>query len=106
MGYEIIVYPKQIMKTTRKIGSNYKPKMYYYYSLGLKTNGYALPFALFRTFQIAKLKPLGALYMLKGYFSNYNDLYEPEVRKFLKKIQYIKIKTFDINTIKRLFIKN
>jgi len=100
IGYKFTVYRDLIMKTTRKTGSTYKPKMYYYYGLGLKANGYTIPFAMFRVLQIAKQKPLGAFYMLKGYLSNYQDLYESEVRDYLKKKQYDKIKRFDINIVK------
>jgi len=87
MGYEIASYSDIISETQRKTGSTYNPKTYYYYGLGLKAIGYTFPYTLARALLFSKRKPKGALNLLRGFFSNYKDLYEPELREYVKKTQ-------------------
>ena len=103
MGYEIASFDDIISKTDRKTGMTYEPKRYYYYGLGLKSLGYATPYALARILLFARKKPKGAYYMLKGYFSNYNDLYEEDLRKFVKETQMKNIKNLSPGYLKRFF---
>jgi len=103
MGYTIKVYPDLIMKTGRKTGSEYNPKLYYYYGIGMKALGYTTPFVLARTLNLVIRKPSGAFYMLKGFFSDYDELYEKEVRDYVKREQYEKIKNFKLSYFKRIF---
>jgi len=101
MGYLAISYPDLIIETLRKTGSKYEPKRYYYYGLGLKALGYTLPYVLIRAALFAKKKPKGAFYLLKGFLSSYNDLYDKELRQFVKKTQYHKMTRIDPSYIKR-----
>jgi len=103
MGYTIKVYADLVMYTGRKTGSEYNPKLYYYYGIGMKALGYTIAFVLARTANLVIRKPKGAYYMLKGFFSNYDQLYEKEVRDYVKKAQYEKIKSLRLSDFKRLF---
>ena len=101
MGYEIASFGDIISNSGRKTGSNYEPKRYYYYGLGLKALGYSSPYAFARILIFAKKNPRGAYHMLRGYLSNYNDLYEPELRKFVRKTQLNNIFHFNLEYLKR-----
>ncbi len=103
MGYTIKVYADLVMYTSRKTGSEYNPKLYYYYGIGMKALGYTIAFVLARTANLVIRKPKGAYYMLKGFFSNYDQLYEKEVRDYVKKAQHEKIKSLRLSDFKRLF---
>ena len=41
--------------------------------------------------------------MLKGYFSDYNDLYEEELRQFVKKTQMKNLRNLNPAYLKRFF---
>ena len=101
LGYEITSFQDLVIDTDRKTGSKYNPKLYYYYGLGLKALGYTLPYVLVRAALFAKKKPRGAIYLLKGFFSNYDDLYDSKLREYVKKTQYQKISRLDRSYIKR-----
>ena len=103
MNYDIASFDDLISETERKTGITYEPKRYYYYGLGMKALGYTLPYALARIFIFAKRKPKGAYHMFRGYISNYNDLYEPELRDFVRKTQLNNIFHFDLGYLKRFF---
>jgi len=49
----------------------------------------------------SKRKPHGAYFMLKGYLSNYNELYENELREYVKKTQHQNM--FKLAYVKRFF---
>ena len=87
LGYKTVSYPDLIITTQRKTGSKFNPKLYYYYGLGLKALGYTNLYIFAKILIFARKKPKGAYYMLKGYFSNYSDLYEPELREYVKRTQ-------------------
>ena len=101
MGFEIISFQDLVVKTSRKTGSKYNPYLYYYYGLGMKALGYTLPYVLVRSALFAKKKPRGAINLLKGYLSSYENLYENELREYVKKTQYHKMTRFDPSYIKR-----
>jgi glycosyltransferase involved in cell wall biosynthesis len=103
LGYENTVYNDMIATTQRKTGSEYHPTRYYYYGLGLKALGYTTLYALTKILLFAKKKPKGAYYMLKGYFSDYDNLYEPELRSYVKKTQLHNILHLDVRYLKRIF---
>jgi len=103
MGYEIESFDDIISDTDRKTGVAYEPKRYYYYGLGLKALGYTTPYALARILLFARKKPKGAYYMLKGFFSDYNELYESELRDYVKKTQIHNILHLNPKYIKRIF---
>jgi len=102
-GYKFTVYRDLIMKTTRKTGVTYEPKRYYYYGLGLKALGYSFFYAIGRIMIFARKKPKGAYYMLKGYLSDYDDLYEEELRQFVKKTQMKNLRNLNPAYLKRFF---
>lgn len=101
LGYEITSFQDLVIVTERKTGTKYNPKLYYFYGLGLKALGYTLPYVLVRAALFAKKKPRGAIYLLKGFFSNYDDLYDSDLREYVKKTQYQKISRLDRSYIKR-----
>ena len=101
LGYEITSFQDLVIVTERKTGTKYNPKLYYFYGLGLKALGYTLPYVLVRAALFAKKKPRGAIYLLKGFFSNYDDLYDSDLREYVKKTQYQKISHLDRSYIKR-----
>lgn len=103
MGYEIASFNDIISDTDRQTGIDYEPKRYYYYGLGLKALGYTTPYALARILLFAKKKPKGAYYMLKGFFSNYDELYESDLRNYVKKTQIHNILHLNPKYIKRIF---
>ena len=101
MGYEISNYTDLLTQTQRKTGSKYNPKLYYYYGKGLKALGYTGLYALVKVMLFGRKKPKGAIYMLSGFLSKNENLYEPELREFVKKTQFQKILHFEY--IKRFF---
>ncbi len=103
MGYEIKIFSDLVYETQRKTGSEYEPKRYYYYGLGLKALGYSFLYAIARIFLFSKRKPRGAYYMLKGFLSNYGELYELELREYVRKTQNQNIFSFKQNYFKRFF---
>lgn len=92
MGYETKVFNDIVFYTLRKTGSDYNPKLYYYYGLGMKATGYTFVFAIHRILKFALRKPRGAYYMFKGFFSDYDNLYEKEVRDYTKNYQNAKLR--------------
>lgn len=99
LGYEIQTFDDLIMNTQRKTGATYDAKSYMYYGYGLKALGYYAPYALGRIILFSRKKPKGAYYMLKGFLSSYNNLYEPELREYVSKTQ--KHNIFNFNYTKR-----
>lgn len=87
LGYEVTSFQDIISSTQRKTGTHYNAKKYYYYGLGLKALGYTSSYVLAKSFLFFLKKPKGSFYMLKGYFSNYDNLYEKELRDYVKQTQ-------------------
>jgi len=87
MGYDTVGYPDIISQTDRKTGTKFNSKRYYYYGLAMKALGYTSLYTIFKILLFSKRNSSGAYYMLKGYFSQYDDLYEPELREYVRKIQ-------------------
>lgn len=102
MEYETASYFDLIANSQRKTGSQYDPKLYFYYGIGLKALGYTIPYTIVKALLFAKKKPKGAVYMLRGFFSKYDELYEPELRNYVKKTQYRIIMHFKFEYIKRI----
>jgi glycosyltransferase involved in cell wall biosynthesis len=103
MGYKTHSYSDLIIRTQRKTGTKFNPKLYYYYGLALKALGYTKLYFIGKIFLFFKKSPKGAYYMLKGYFSDYSDLYEPELRAYVKQTQNKKIRRLDSEYFKRFF---
>ena len=104
LGYETKSYSDIHIKTQRKTGIKFNPKTYYYYGLALKALGYSWFYTIGKTLLFSKTKPSAAYYMLKGYFSNNNDLYEPELREYVKNIQHKNL--FKIWVCKEIFLNS
>jgi glycosyltransferase involved in cell wall biosynthesis len=99
LGYQVQTFDDLIMNTQRKTGATYDAKSYMYYGYGLKALGYYTPYALGRIILFSRKKPKGALYMLKGFFSSHDNLYESELRNYVSKTQ--KHNIFNFNYTKR-----
>jgi glycosyltransferase involved in cell wall biosynthesis len=103
LGYEVKTYEDLTMITKRKTGQKYDSNLYYYYGLGLKALGYSIPYALGRIMILGKKTPKGALKMLQGFSSNYDQLYEPELRKYVKQSQRNNLFHINKNFLKNIF---
>jgi glycosyltransferase involved in cell wall biosynthesis len=87
LGFKTKSYPDIHIKTQRKTGTNFDPKIYYYYGLALKALGYSFLYTMGKILLFSTRKPIPAFYMLRGFFSSYDDLYELELRKYVKNTQ-------------------
>jgi len=103
LGYQTKSYSDLIITTQRKSGTKFNSKRYYFYGLGLKALGYSLVYVLGKTVIFAKHHPKGAYYLLKGYLSNYKELYDSDLRKYVQKTQKEKLLHLDSTYIKRFF---
>jgi glycosyltransferase involved in cell wall biosynthesis len=101
LGYKTINFQDIVSTTQRKTGFNFNPKKYYFYGLGYKALGYTPFYVLGKSLLFSKKSPKGAFYILKGFFSRYDDLYEKELRDYVHKIQ--SNGKFKFNLIKRFF---
>ena len=101
MGFEAVGYPDIVSTTQRKTGSRFDPKRYYYYGLALKALGYTFLYTIMKTLLFSKRNPRGVYHILRGYFSNYNELYENELREYVKKTQHRNM--FKLEYVKRFF---
>ena len=88
VGYKTKVFKDLKMKTQRKTGSYYSSKLYYNYGIALKALGYTNWYTIGRSLLFSRRNPKGGFYLLKGFFSDYNKLYEQELRDYVKKTQY------------------
>jgi len=88
MGFETTGYPDVVSQTQRQTGKSFDPKRYYYYGLALKALGYTFLYTIMKILLFSTRKPCGAYFMLKGYLSNYDELYESELREYVKKTQH------------------
>lgn len=101
LGYEVVSYSDIITTSQRKTGSSYDAKLYFYYGRALKALGYTVPYTFAKALIFAKKNPRGAFHMLRGFFAEYNQLYEPELREYVRKMQNHKIIHFEY--VKRTF---
>lgn len=103
LGYETETYNDLILTTKRKTGQSYNPKLYYYYGLAIKALGYTIPYALGRIIIFGKKNPKGAFKMLQGFLSNYDQLYELELRQYVKQTQRNNLIHIDQNFLKKIY---
>ncbi len=103
LGFEVETYNDLTITTKRKTGQRYDPNLYYYYGLGIKALGYSMPYALGRIAILGKKSPKGALKMLQGFLSSYDELYEPELRQYVKQTQRNNLFHMNFNYIKKIF---
>ena len=103
MGYEVKVFDDLKIHAGKTTGSSYNSDVFYYYGIGMKALGYSFFYAIGKIMIFARKKPKDAFYMLKGYLSNYDDLYEEELRDFVRKTQMKNLKNFNPKYLKRFF---
>jgi len=103
LNYEIKIFSDVVATTQRKTGSEYPPKLYFYYGLGLKALGYSKLYVFFKLLLFAKRNLKGSYYMYRGFFSEYSNLYEPELRDYVRKTQHENIFHLQSNYIPRFF---
>ena len=101
MGYHTKYYEDLTIVSQRKTGTLFTSKKYYYYGLAHKALGYAPLYAIIKSLLFGKRKPQAGLAMLRGYFSNYDDLYEKELRDYVRATQ--SKNQFSIKSAKRFF---
>ncbi len=103
LGYETETYSDLIITTKRKTGQRYDPNLYYCYGLAIKALGYTFPYALGRIIIFGKRNPKGAFKMLQGFLSKYDQLYELELRQYVRKTQRENLLHMDQNFIKKIY---
>lgn len=101
LGYKTTSFQDIVSITQRKTGINFNPKKYYFYGLGYKALGYTSLYVLGKALLFVRQSPKSTFYMLKGYFSDYDHLYEKELRDYVRRTQSNGILKF--NLIKRFF---
>jgi hypothetical protein len=101
MNYDVVLFDDIITSTQRKTALSYNSKLYYNYGQALKALGYTVPYTLFKAGLLFFTKPLGAAYLLSGFFSNYDQYYETEIREFVKKQQNHKLRHLNYDDVKR-----
>jgi len=101
MGYNTKSYSDIVFTAQRKTGMNIDPKRYYYYGLAFKALGYTLPYILANALFFSKKRSTAAVWILRGYFSNYDNLYEKELRNYVRRTQLSNM--FSVATLKQFF---
>lgn len=94
LGYKIQVLHDLLSSTNRPTRTSYKEETYISYGKSLKALGYSSLYSIARIGLVFLKNPKGALYMMKGYQSHNVNLYEEDVRQFLKSIQHKRIKNY------------
>lgn len=94
LGYKIQVLSNLLSSTKRPTRTSYKEETYISYGKSLKALGYSSLYSIARIGLIFLKNPIGALYMAKGYQSHNVNLYEEDLRKFLKSLQHKRIKKY------------
>lgn len=103
LGFEVETYEDLTITTKRKTGHRYDANLYYYYGLALKALGYSIPYALGRIIIFGKKNPKGALRMFQGFLSNYDQLYEPELRQYVRQSQRNNLIHINKNFLKKIY---
>ena len=100
MGYEVRSYSDIVFQTQRKTGTKFDSSRYFYYGLALKALGYTGSYTFGKALLFFLKHPSGSYHMVRGFLSDYDDLYEPELREYVRKSQKNVLKS---NVIKRFF---
>jgi glycosyltransferase involved in cell wall biosynthesis len=88
LGYKIISYSDLSTYTLRKTGSGRNPKLLANKGKAMKALGYTFPYVFLAFLQLLKQNPQGSFHMMKGYFSKYDNLYDSDLRDFVRRTQY------------------
>jgi glycosyltransferase involved in cell wall biosynthesis len=92
LDYDFKLFEDISSNVLRKTGSkNFNSKLFLNRGKAFKALGYIFPYVLKQiTIQIIK-NPVDGVWLLIGYLSKNTNLYEPELRKFVKNLQYNKL---------------
>jgi glycosyltransferase involved in cell wall biosynthesis len=89
MGYQIKIFSDVVTKVLRKTKTRYSdPHDFYDIGRGMKALGYAFPYVLIKSIMVGIKNPKNSIFLLKGFFVKNTQLYEPELRKFVRNTQY------------------
>lgn len=88
MNYKVISYPDLVTKTLRKTDSGKNPKLFINRGKAMKALGYTFPYTFLMFLKLLKHNPKSSFYMIKGYLSKHDELYEQELRDYVRKTQY------------------
>jgi glycosyltransferase involved in cell wall biosynthesis len=89
LGYRIKIFPDIMTKVLRKTKTRYSdPQSYYNIGRGMKALGYAFLYVLIKSSIIGIKNPKNGFSLLKGFLAKNVQLYEPELRSFVRKTQY------------------
>ncbi|MGD1837992.1 MAG: glycosyltransferase [Nitrososphaeraceae archaeon] len=91
LGYSVKVIDNLVSTTSRPTRTSYKKETYISYGKSLKALGYSSIYSMARIGLLSLRNPKGGLYMFKGYRNDDVQLYEPDLRKFLRSIQHKRI---------------
>lgn len=87
IGHTYIVYTDIQMDTKRQTGSRFQPQTYRHYGRGMRALGYRPEYVLARCLRFLTRNPSGAVEMLRGYCASHSELYEPDVRDYVRRTQ-------------------
>ena len=102
MGYQNAVFNDLIMMPRRRTGGRFSPSRYYYYGVAMRALGYRSWYAWGAAALKSRRSMLGGLYMLRGYYSKYNNLYENDLREYVRSVQSGAVRTKILKAYKTL----
>jgi cellulose synthase/poly-beta-1,6-N-acetylglucosamine synthase-like glycosyltransferase len=109
LGLKAIAFQDIMTTSLRKTRSNYaNHQTFYNYGITMKALGFAFSYVLAKSLLIGIKHPKNGVFLLKGFFAKNTQLYEPELRDYVKKTQHKSLINLNSESIKRAFnlIKN
>lgn len=87
LGYTVESFSDLIANSQRQTGKRFDSHRYFYYGLALKALGYTKIYTFGKILLFSRKNFKGSYHLLRGYLSNYDDLYEDKLREFVRKYQ-------------------
>jgi glycosyltransferase involved in cell wall biosynthesis len=109
MGLKVTSFQDVVTQTLRKTTSLYQNhQTFYNYGLAMKALGYSFSFVFAKALLSGIRSPKSGIFLLKGFFDKNIELFEPELREFVKKKQSVNLFQINSQSIKRVLnlIKN
>ena len=91
MGFNTATYHDLCMHTTRRTGANYATQWAYNNGRGRKALGFSWYYTLWRFMRVRNKKSLALYHGMRGYFTK-TELFEPEIRAWVRKYQKDRIR--------------
>ncbi len=104
LGLKAVTFFDIITQTMRKTTSLYSnTEAFYNYGIAMKALGYASSFVFAKALLYGIRNPKNGIFLLRGFFAKDIELFEPELRKFVRKKQHQDLLHLDLKSIKRAF---